>query len=664
MGYENEDRAEQPRDMPAAESGAVLGLALAAASREKADAFLEEQTASVRMQREAGVAEKQARILDLQIQDLEREDVVRHWSLRVRHISDVMKLAFELAVAFIVLAIAFGIGAALWSAAHDDSLVIEAFSVPPDMAARGLTGQAVAAQLQDKLLAMQAATDSGRPAESYSSSWGNDIKVEIPNTGISISEFYRYLATWLGKQTHIRGEVYRSAEGIVIAARAGSDGGTKASGDERDLDKLLQQSAETIYRQTQPYRYAVFLANQFKFDAARDAYEQLANGGAPLDRVWAQIGLGSLYDYTDPPRGLEFNRKAAQLSPSFALPWTNLSYEDGSFGRDEAALAEAQTGLRLLEQGDAELSERAARISLPNARATVGFAVGDFGAALRDYQECAQLPDYGGMVEGARGAIPAVLALLHQQAAARAALSEIPPAQSAPGNLFDPGGRVVAYYWLGDWTSTIAMGRKTEAVTNTPNALPGLSEAYKHLFLAGQVWPYVARALAETGDLKGAHALINRTPADCYTCMRNRADIAAVEGNWNNASLWFARAVAAAPSIPMGYFDWGRVLMKKGDVDGAIAKFSAAHEKGPHFADPLEVWGEALMQKNRSDLAVAKFEEANRYAPRWGRLHLKWGEALSFLGRSDEARAQFQTAGALDMSAADRAALVRQKAKL
>src|SRR5215469_7029709 len=131
---------------------------------------------------------KQVELANYQIEDLRKEDKVRHWSLRVRHVSDLMKLAFEVAVAFIVLAIAFGIGAALWSAAHDDSLVIEAFSVPPDMATRGLTGQAVAAQFQDKLVAMQNSTKSARPADSYASNWGSDIKVEIPNTGISISE--------------------------------------------------------------------------------------------------------------------------------------------------------------------------------------------------------------------------------------------------------------------------------------------------------------------------------------------------------------------------------------------------------------------------------------------------------------------------------------------
>ena len=47
-----------------------------------------------------------------------------------------MKVAFEVAVAFIVLAVAVFIAAAIWNAAHDDGLVIEAFQVPPVFADR------------------------------------------------------------------------------------------------------------------------------------------------------------------------------------------------------------------------------------------------------------------------------------------------------------------------------------------------------------------------------------------------------------------------------------------------------------------------------------------------------------------------------------------------
>ncbi|MGA9794994.1 MAG: hypothetical protein WBQ17_05590, partial [Rhizomicrobium sp.] len=217
----------------------------ASASREKADAYLDEQIE---------LSRKQSAIADLQIEDLKREDKLRHWSLIVHHFSDVMKLAFEFAVAAIVLGILALLTGAVWSAAHEKGLVIEAFSVPPDMAARGLTGQAVAAQLQDKLTAMQVATVSARPAASYSNNWGNDIKVEIPNTGVSIGEFYRYLVSAFGHQTHITGEVFRAANGISITARASGDGGATVSGAETNLDALLQQAAENIYARTQPYR--------------------------------------------------------------------------------------------------------------------------------------------------------------------------------------------------------------------------------------------------------------------------------------------------------------------------------------------------------------------------------------------------------------------------
>jgi tetratricopeptide (TPR) repeat protein len=117
--------------------------------------------------------------------------------------------------------------------------------------------------------------------------------------------------------------------------------------------------------------------------------------------------------------------------------------------------------------------------------------------------------------------------------------------------------------------------------------------------------------------------------------------------------------VKLAPSIPYAYSEWGQMLLAKGDRDGAIAKFSVAHQKGPHFADPLELWGEALIAQNRSDLALAKFAEAARYAPNWGRLHLKWGEALVWLGDKPGAAKQFALAAYLDLSAADKAELSR-----
>ncbi|HXM00946.1 MAG TPA: hypothetical protein VN932_13535, partial [Rhizomicrobium sp.] len=171
--------------------------------------------------------------------------------------------------------------------------------------------------------------------------------------------------------------------------------------------------------------------------------------------------------------------------------------------------------------------------------------------------------------------------------------------------------------------------------------------------------PKLARADAMLGDTQAADALIAGTPRDCYLCMRVRGQIAARERHWRDAGAAFAAAVKLGPSMPFADFEWGQMLLDRGDLAGAIAKFQEANQKGPHFADPLEMWGEALITKNRSDLALAKFEEAAKYAPNWGRLHLKWGEALLWSGDKGGAKKQFAIAATLDLSTADKAELVR-----
>src|SRR5581483_4832414 len=98
-------------------------------------------------------------------------------------------------------AVVIGLGVMVWQAHQDHGLVVEAFSVPPDLAARGLTGEVVATQLLDQLSDMQGKTGSPRPARSYQNNWGDDLKVEIPDTGVSLGELNRWLRQWLGSQT-------------------------------------------------------------------------------------------------------------------------------------------------------------------------------------------------------------------------------------------------------------------------------------------------------------------------------------------------------------------------------------------------------------------------------------------------------------------------------
>jgi tetratricopeptide (TPR) repeat protein len=248
---------------------------------------------------------------------------------------------------------------------------------------------------------------------------------------------------------------------------------------------------------------------------------------------------------------------------------------------------------------------------------------------------------------------------LHELTAAAGVSHERPP-EGGPGLAAALDQRNLAAASLArDWPAVLAQGKKLEAAVRNLLSQAIYTRNFVDVVLTRQIWPFVARAMAMTGQVAGAEALIAKTPPDCTTCALNRANIAAAAGDWSGASTWFARTIAAAPSIPFAYADWGEMLLHQGKYDGAIDKFRQANLKGPQFADPLEMWGEALMQMNRSDLALAKFEEANKYAPNWGRLHLKWGEALTYAGQREDAKKQFAIASRLDLSPADRATLAR-----
>jgi tetratricopeptide (TPR) repeat protein len=361
---------ESEREFSGTAPSSAVWSALGNASRATVDEFLVEQ---IRLTKE------QTELARLQADDLRREDAIRHWSLRVHHISDVLKLVFESALAAILAAIVIVIGVTAWSAAHEGGLVIEAFSVPPDLAAKGLTGQAIAAKLQDKLAAMQAATDSARPQASYSNNWGNDIKVQIPDTGVSIGEFYRMLVMWFGHQSHITGEVYRTKQGLAVSVRTSGDGGDTVTGTEDDLDALAQAAAEKIYAHTQAYRYGVYVTFTGRIAEGRAHFErEIARDPSTLERGWAWIGLGSIAQFSgDIPGSIGDYHRAAPLIPGFSLAQDNL---DGMYlvlGHDEEALAAARDAAQLTAD-DRNISDAVKPVTLEGELSDVARYLGDF----------------------------------------------------------------------------------------------------------------------------------------------------------------------------------------------------------------------------------------------------------------------------------------------
>ncbi|HEX4080730.1 MAG TPA: tetratricopeptide repeat protein [Rhizomicrobium sp.] len=602
--------------------------------------------------RAAEYLQKQSRLAELQIEELEQELRLRHWSLRFGNVSAVMKVSFEIAVAFIVLAIAAGIAAAIWSAANDRGLVVEAFGVPPDLAAKGLTGEVIADKILDRLSDFQAQTVSQRVSASYANNWGDDIKVQIPETGVSIGEFNRALHQWLGHETRISGEVYRVPGGIAIAARVGGESTPVFKGGEADIDTLVDKTSQRIYRSTQPYRYASWLSNRGRLAESNAVLQSVVDGDNAHERVWAYNGLAhNMIVVGAVARADEFARRAIASDPHVLLPQFNLADGEADQGQDEIGLRAAELTLKATSAGDPELDKTSFTRGVLGMRQQIAQLTGDYLAA-RDFRR--QLQNFEDP-EDAREDEMQACASLHDLACFRAVAASLSPHSNDTSHLVWVAALQQARIALHRWDAVIKV---------SPTFHDGLlKNPSMKGWLALSDAPLQALAAAHLGDTKRAHALIAPTALDCVLCLRIRGQIDELDSNWNGAAYWFTRAVQQAPSAPLAYSDWGAMLLAKGDYDGAIAKFQSAHAKGPHFSDPLEMWGEALMRKNRSDLALAKFEEANKYAPNWGRLHLEWGRALVYCGNIDEAKSQFALAAHLDLSHTDAATLARFESK-
>ncbi|HEY5047599.1 MAG TPA: hypothetical protein VII49_06230 [Rhizomicrobium sp.] len=594
---------------------------------------------------------KHGRLLDLQIERLTREEDLDISHLRWRRFNDQMRGMLQIMAVAIVGLVVVAIGTAVWRAHEDNGAVIEAFSVPPDMAARGLTGQVIAAKLQDRLTAMQNATYSFRAPSSYANNWGKDIKVQIPETGISIGEFNRYLADWLGHETHIDGEVYRSGNGIAVTARASGESSPTFTGSESDLDTLVQKTAEAIYRNTQPYRYGVYLFSHGRLPEARPVLEDLVRTGSREDRSWAYIGLAYV---AESDGALETAHtlylRATETKPDNIIAWTDLANNEDTLDHEENAWEADMHAIALgARGGDTDLNPYYRPVALPRVQISLDLFSGDNLAAVLLAHALEAMPDRHSWEDAFTGELLACSAM-HDPACARTAWAGFPASKDAATLLNREINRAAADVLLGQWQALSAQGA---------TLLAGLDKLGKVVAPVRDrgVLPALADADAHLGNIKAAHARIDNTPLDCDFCVRVRGEVAAAERNWTRAAYWFAFVSARTPSIPLADAEWGAMLLAKGDADSAIEKLKEANRKGPHFADPLEMWGEALMLKNRSGPALAKFEEANKYAPNWGHLHLKWGEALFYTGRKDEARKHFATAAGLDLSPSEKSEL-------
>ncbi|HWY63790.1 MAG TPA: hypothetical protein VNX61_01165, partial [Rhizomicrobium sp.] len=586
---------------------AALALALGAASQAEADAFLK----------------RQGRVAELLARKLEHEEHFEHSHLRWRRLDDQMKGAMRILLVAVGALLVGAIFAAMWGASQAEGLVVDAFSVPPAFAASGVTADVLSDDLTTRFAAIRDFTNDHSLARSQdvSQDRNQDIKVEIPETGISLTQAWRYLKSWLGHERRLTGDLRGMGDG-KIALTVALDGRDAfvLQGAARELDRLEDQAAEKVFAEVDPTNYVLYLSGKGRFAdalAAATRLPQLADTPAGMSDAYSLWAETTRYVTGDVALAIARARIAIDLDPKTTASHMELMNALTALGHDEEALVQAReiAGKHKEDEPAWKNSDGVAYVKLlaSDVRNTTS---GDFQQALSEpcYRHCtiSGTRQIGADLKQAEYA-----ARLHD-----GKLSRTLSASATAGGPADPVQQQRTRYFAAmaaqDWPAALASARAYVNASQEIRASPRM----RSILVATQAMPLLAYALAKSGDVAAAHRTIDGTPQDCYLCLDMRGNIDALQDNWSGADYWFTRAVQAAPSSVFAYADWGSMLLAQGKPDAAVERFMLASQKGPHFADPLEGWGEALMARNQSHLALAEFTEAEKYAPNWGRLHL------------------------------------------
>ena len=304
--------------------------------------------------------DKQARLLDAQTAELEEQRPLRLRHLhnqsregKLRRSGQRIRLAMQVFIGLILTVLGVGVLLMLYDAFNARSVVVDAFKAPSGLASRGLTGDVVAEDVLDALQKMQDATRTADKGLNTRGAWASDIKVEVPETGVSIGEINRMLHERFGHDLHIGGELMQTGTGgLALTVRGEGVPAATFSGDQGDLQKLTVQAAEYVYGRSQPARFAAYLTDENRFE------EEVAflasvfpRAGTDVDRANLANIWGNAYAGLFKP---DLAASKYRLAMAFSKPrtrlwwraWGNLVGSIGASQGEEAGWRESRAMLQ------------------------------------------------------------------------------------------------------------------------------------------------------------------------------------------------------------------------------------------------------------------------------------------------------------------------------
>jgi len=605
LGTEDQD----PEIESAADSliAAEAFAAAVAADQAKRDATVADATAHF--------LRAQSLLLQIQARHLEDEHGLRLSQLRgqardgvLRRLGQRLRIGIQAATALALAVVGVGLAVMLADAFSSRSVVVDVFKAPSALAGRGVTGDVVASGVLDALQKLQAATHSASKTLDSKNAWASDVKIEVPETGVSIGEVERLLHARFSHDLHIDGDLVQTeGGGLALTVRGDGVPAKTFQGAAADLDKLTTQAAEYVYGRSQPYQFQNYLTGVGRFnDTLAFLPGAVARATSDAERAELANGWGNAYlGLNQPGAAIPKYRLVLALapreSPVWWKAWSNLI----------AAVAAAQGEEAAWREGRAELDAVAAapKAMRPQTRYLYNAAQNTtdlplvLAAALQDSASNAGA-GASLLIEGPT--IADAYALLHDPTNAARYMAASDPDDSATKaeapvlaaeDDVDRGDAAAAVAPLeGFWKTWQTDTNIQFTFTDTPC--------------------FLGLAYGMAGRLAEAEAVFKRM-GPLSRCAAFHGDVLAHAGDLAGAERAWDAGLKLAPDLPLIWLHRGLSELNRGDLRDAQADLAVAHAKAPHFADPLKAWGDLLAGEGRWKDALAKYDEALAYAPTW-----------------------------------------------
>ena len=346
----------------------------------------------------------------------------------------------------------------------------------------------------------------------------------------------------------------------MLTARSVMAARLSVTGAEKNVNALVVQLAEQVYRTTQPFRYTMYLIGQNRGDEAMPILRELSLHGDHDDSMWAyNRWAAAMGNREGLDAGIRMLDQAIAQEPESVGAYDNRGNFMLSRGLWEKSLANFRTQMAVLTDGR-QTYVPPARIPIfkPVVAARIAVALGAFHEAEPIYVELGHTgyPGYGpyniipGLVASQTGA--------HEPGAARTTLAELESLSPPPAGSPRPSQAVLAdmriNLALQNWAGVLALQDQIDAVSRS-----GMGRSLRKPSMA----PVLAVAQAHLSHFAEADRELAGMPADCYPCLIARAQVAELENQQAQADFWFARATAQGPSLPFAEEDWGRALLER-----------------------------------------------------------------------------------------------------